>query len=97
MNSKEQKPQKEFIGVVKTCGMNKSIVVDIVTLKPDRFYDKYVKHTKRVMAHDEENSAKVGDRVRVVETRPLSKRKRWRLTNILDRAKTLEADEASSI
>ena len=78
---------KEFTGTVRSTAMNKSIVVEILTPRPDRLYRKYVKSTKRVMAHDEKNAAGVGDRVRVVECRPLSKRKRWRLVEIVEKAR----------
>lgn len=90
----EKSNKKEFIGTVKSASMNKSIVVDIVTPKPDPIYKKYVKSTKRVMAHDENNTAKPGDRVQVVECRPLSKRKRWRLVSVIERAKVLMPEEA---
>jgi small subunit ribosomal protein S17 len=82
-----RRPRKEFTGTVRSAAMDKSIVVEIVTPRKDRLYRKYVKSTKRVMAHDEKNAAGVGDRVRVVECRPLSRRKRWRLAEILEKAR----------
>lgn len=85
--------RKEFVGIVKSNLMNKSIVVDIMSQKLDKIYRKYLKKTKRVMAHDEKNEAKIGDRVKIVECRPLSKRKRWRLVEILERAKRLDSVE----
>lgn len=88
----EKNKPKEFIGVVKTNAMEKSIVVSIVTPKPDPLYRKYVKSTKSFMAHDERSEAGVGDTVRIVETRPLSKRKRWRLVEVIQKAKTLKAE-----
>jgi small subunit ribosomal protein S17 len=67
--------------------MDKTIVVAITTRMLHPLYKKYVKSTKKVKAHDEKNDAKVGDTVRVVESRPLSRDKRWRLVEILERAK----------
>lgn len=90
------KGRKEFVGTVRTTGMNKSITVEIVTPRPERLYRKYVKSTKRVMAHDEKNEARPGDTVRILETRPLSKRKRWRLVEILVRAQVLGTETAGA-
>ena len=67
--------------------MDKTIVVSIVDNVKHPLYGKIVKRTYKLKAHDEENNAKVGDRVRVMETRPLSKDKRWRLVEIIERAK----------
>jgi len=79
--------KKEFIGYVKSDKMNKTIVVVIETLTLHPLYKKYVKRIKKVKAHDEGNTAKIGDRVRVIECRPLSKEKHWKLAEILERAK----------
>ena len=79
--------RKEFIGIVKSDKMTKTIVVAIETLKLHPLYKKYVKRIKKVKAHDEKNDAKIGDRVRVIESRPLSREKRWKLVEILERAK----------
>ena len=79
--------RKEFIGIVKSDKMTKTIVVAIETLKLHPLYKKYVKRIKKVKAHDEKNDAKIGDRVRVIESRPLSREKRWKLAEILERAK----------
>ena len=82
------KPAKRsFVGVVESDKMDKSIVVKITTKKMDRLYKKYVTRTKKYMAHDENNDAHEGDTVRIVECRPLSKRKCWRLAEIVERAK----------
>ena len=67
--------------------MDKTIVVTIATKKMDRLYKKYVTRSKKYMAHDENNEAHVGDTVRIVECRPLSKNKCWRLAEIIERAK----------
>ncbi|MCL1958760.1 MAG: 30S ribosomal protein S17 [Spirochaetes bacterium] len=79
--------KKEFIGVVKSDKMEKTIVVSIETLTLHPLYKKYIKRSKKVKAHDEKNEAKIGDRVRVIECRPISKEKCWKLVEILERAK----------
>ena len=79
--------KKEFVGIVKSDKMMKTIVVAIETLTLHPLYKKYVKRVKKVKAHDEKNDAKIGDRVRVIESRPLSKEKHWKLVEILERAK----------
>ena len=82
------KPTKRsFVGIVESDKMDKSIVVKITTKKMDRLYKKYVTRTKKYMAHDENNDAHEGDTVRIVECRPLSKKKCWRLAEIVERAK----------
>jgi small subunit ribosomal protein S17 len=79
--------KKEFVGIVKSDKMMKTIVVAIETMKLHPLYKKYVKRLKKVKAHDENNDAKIGDKVRVIECRPLSREKRWRLVEILERAR----------
>ena len=79
--------KKEFSGYVKSNKMNKTIVVAIETLTLHPLYKKYVKRVKKVKADDENNEAKIGDRVRVIESRPISKEKHWKLVEILERAK----------
>ena len=82
------KPTKRsFIGIVTSDKMDKSIVVTITTKKMDRLYKKYVTRSKKYMAHDEQNDAHIGDTVRIVECRPLSKNKCWRLAEVIERAK----------
>jgi len=66
---------------------DKSIVVEVETRKQHPLFKKMVKRSKRFMAHDETNECRVGDTVRIIETRPLSKRKRWRLVEVVERAK----------
>jgi small subunit ribosomal protein S17 len=85
--AKGKSRKKEFIGTVKSDKMMKTIVVSIETMKLHPMYHKYVKRLKKVKAHDQNNEAKIGDRVRVVECRPLSREKRWRLVEILERAR----------
>jgi len=74
-------------GVVVSNKMNKTIVISIVERVRHPRYSKFVARTKKLYAHDETNGAKIGDRVRVMETRPMSKQKRWRLIEVLERAK----------
>jgi len=74
-------------GLVDSTAMDKTIVVRVVDRVRHRRYAKTVQRTKRLLAHDELNDARVGDRVRVRETRPLSKRKRWYLVEVLERAR----------
>ena len=84
---KARSGKKEFIGIVKSDKMNKTIVVAIETLALHPMYKKYVKQVKKVKAHDEKNDAKIGDRIRIIESRPVSKEKHWKLAEILERAK----------
>jgi small subunit ribosomal protein S17 len=79
--------KKEFIGTVKSNKMEKTIVVSIETLTLHPLYKKYVKRAKKVKAHDEKNEAKTGDRVRVIECKPISREKCWTLVEIIERAK----------
>ena len=74
-------------GVVDSTNMQKTIVVKVVDRVRHPLYDKTLQRTKRLYVHDEANDAKVGDRVRVQETRPLSKLKRWRLLEVVERAR----------
>jgi len=83
----ERKLRKERIGVVVSNKMEKSIVVAVKRKVKHPIYGKFVNKTKKMMAHDEENSCKIGDTVRIAETRPLSKNKNWRLVEIIERAK----------
>lgn len=74
-------------GTVVSNAMDKTIVVAVIERVRHPRYNKFVQRTKRLYAHDAANDARVGDRVRVMETRPLSRSKRWRLVEILERAK----------
>ena len=84
---KAQRGKKEFVGIVKSDKMDKTIVVSVETLALHPLYKKYVIRMKKLKAHDEKNDAKTGDRVRVAECRPISKEKCWKLEEILERAK----------
>lgn len=79
--------RKTYIGQVVSDKMMKTIVIEINTRKLHRLYKKYVVKTKRLKAHDENNEAKIGDTVEVIECRPLSKDKHWRLVRIIERAR----------
>ena len=79
--------RKERIGVVASNKMDKSIVVAIERKVKHALYGKFVKKTSRFVAHDEENTCNEGDTVKIMETRPLSKSKNWRLVEIIEKAK----------
>ena len=83
----ERNLRKERIGVVTSNKMEKSIVVSIQRKVKHPLYGKFLKKTSKFVAHDEENSCNEGDTVRIMETRPLSKNKNWRLAEIIERAK----------
>ena len=86
-NKSERTARKERIGIVTSAKMRKSITVSIERQVKHPMYGKIVKKTSKLMAHDEADDANVGDTVRIMETRPLSKNKRWRLVDIIERAK----------
>ncbi|MCK9452619.1 MAG: 30S ribosomal protein S17 [Bacteroidales bacterium] len=79
--------RKERTGVVVSNKMDKSITVEIVRRVKHPVYGKFLKKTNKFMAHDENNDCNIGDTVRIMETRPLSKNKCWRLVEIIERAK----------
>jgi small subunit ribosomal protein S17 len=83
----ERNLRKERIGVVTSNKMEKSIVVSVETKIRHPKYGKFVKHTKKFMAHDEKGECGIGDTVKIMETRPLSKLKRWRMVEIIEKAK----------
>ena len=85
--AKTRTVRKERIGLVVSDKMNKSILVAIQRQIKHPIYGKFIKKTTKLMAHDENDDANEGDTVRIVETRPLSKNKRWRLVEIVERAK----------
>jgi small subunit ribosomal protein S17 len=74
-------------GLVTSAGMDKTVVITVVERVRHAKYNKFVLRTKKLYVHDEANDAGVGDRIRVMETRPLSKSKRWRLVEVLERAR----------
>ncbi|MBK6338058.1 MAG: 30S ribosomal protein S17 [Bacteroidetes bacterium] len=83
----ERKERKTRIGVVSSNKMEKTITIVIERKMRHPFYGKFIKSTKKFHAHDEKNEANIGDVVKIMETRPLSKTKNWRLIEILERAK----------
>ena len=83
----ERNLRKTRVGLVTSDKMDKTIVVSIIDNVKHPLYGKIVKRTYKLMAHDENNECKIGDRVKVMETRPLSKDKRWRLVEIVEKAK----------
>jgi len=85
--STERNLRKTRVGKVVSDKMDKTVVVAIVDNVKHPLYKKIIKRTVKLKAHDEKNECKIGDRVEVMETRPLSKDKRWRVTNIIEKAK----------
>ena len=85
--TEERNSRKVREGLVVSNKMNQTVVIAVVERVRHAKYDKFVLRTKKLYAHDAANDANVGDRVRVMETRPMSKLKRWRLVEILERAK----------
>ena len=83
----ERNLRKTRVGKVVSDKMDKTIVVAVVDNVKHPLYNKIIKRTRKLKAHDEENTCKIGDRVRVMETRPLSKDKRWRLVEVIVKAK----------
>lgn len=83
----ERALRKQKTGVVSSVSMDKSITVVVERRLQHPIYGKFVKKTKKFMVHDEQNDCNEGDTVRIMECRPLSKRKRWRLVEVLERAK----------
>lgn len=83
----ERKLRKQRTGVVYSAKMDKTITVVVERRLKHPIYGKYVMKSKKLTAHDEENTCGEGDTVRIMETRPLSKNKRWRLVDIIERAK----------
>jgi len=87
MSENRTSRRKSRVGKVISDKMDKTIVVAVEDRKPHPLYKKIIKRTYKLKAHDENNECGIGDRVRVMETRPLSKDKRWRLAEILEKAK----------
>ena len=83
----ERNSRKARVGTVVSDKMDKTVVVEVVRQFPHRLYKKIIKRSKRFKAHDEENACGVGDIVRIMETRPMSSQKRWRVVTILEKAR----------
>lgn len=88
--------RKERTGIVIRDRMKKTVVVSVERTVMHPRYKKYLRRRTKVKAHDESNQSHVGDRVLIVECRPLSRDKRWRVSRVLERAKTMEADESKA-
>lgn len=84
--SEERNARKVQVGKVVSDKMDKTIVVAVETYKKHDLYHKRIKYTKKFKAHDENNQAQIGDTVKIMETRPLSKDKRWRLVEVVEKA-----------
>ena len=82
----ERNLRKTMIGIVSSDKMDKTVVVSVEMREMDKTYGKIKKKTYKLKAHDENNECKVGDKVKVMETRPLSKDKRWRVVEIMEKA-----------
>ena len=82
----ERNLRKEMVGIVSSNKMDKTVVVSVQTSEMNKTYGKIQKKTYKLKAHDENNECQIGDKVRVMETRPLSKDKRWRVVEILEKA-----------
>lgn len=78
--------KRELIGVVVSDKADKTIIVKVETYKKDPIYKKRIKYSKKYAAHDENNTAKIGDKVRLIATRPLSKTKRYNLVEVIEKA-----------
>lgn len=83
----ERNLRKQKIGTVTSNSMEKSIAVNVEGKEKHPIYGKFIKRSTKFIAHDEKNECQVGDKVRIMETRPLSKRKRWRLVEVIEKAK----------
>ncbi|MBI4279696.1 MAG: 30S ribosomal protein S17 [Armatimonadetes bacterium] len=90
--SEARRKRKTLVGIVRSDKMEKTVVVQVEALRRHPLYEKTVRHTRTFKAHDEQNASRAGDRVLIMETRPLSKDKRWRVVQVLgheDRADVL--------
>lgn len=86
-SSADRNSRKERIGVVESAKMDKTITVSVRRQMKHPMYGKYLERSSKHMAHDEDEQANEGDTVRIMETRPISKNKRWRLVEVIERAK----------
>ncbi len=86
-NTNDRKRRKSRIGIVSSAKMEKTITVSVERKLKHPIYGKFLKSTTKFMAHDEQNAAGLGDTVRIMETRPMSKNKRWRLVEVIEKAK----------
>ena len=89
--------RKKLVGVVVSNRMDKTAAVLVSRLKKHRTYKKYIRSQTRYMVHDPENRCMVGDRVRIIETRPISKKKRWQVLEVIESSAIQESGEAETI
>lgn len=87
MEENKRNLRKERVGIVTSNKMDKSITISVESKAKHPMYGKFIKKTSKFMAHDEKNDCNIGDTVRIMETRPLSKSKNWRLVEIIERVK----------
>jgi len=87
MELQKRNLRKERIGIVTSNAMDRSVVVSVERRVKHRIYGKYIKKTTKFFAHDEKNECNVGDRISIMETRPISKKKCWRLIKIIEKVK----------
>jgi small subunit ribosomal protein S17 len=87
MSKSETVRKTAKVGTVTSSAMDKTVVVRVDSVVLDPLYQRFVQRSRKFMAHDESNACKVGDKVQIVETRPLSRRKRWRVTQVLEQAR----------
>ena len=83
----ERNKRKVFTGIVDSNKMDKTITVKVARLVKHKTYGKYIKRSTKLTAHDPENTCRIGDKVKIVATRPISKMKRWRLLEVVERAR----------
>jgi small subunit ribosomal protein S17 len=86
MENNVRKTRTSKVGTVVSSAMDKTVVVKVERVVKHELYHRFVKRSRKFMAHDEENACKVGDRVQIVECRPLSRHKRWRVSQVIERA-----------
>ena len=89
MTTSKTRRKRTLVGVVVSDKMDKTVVVEVTRLVKHPLYKKYIRRKKRYMAHDERNEYQVGDRVQIIESRPLSRRKRWRVRALIERQQKL--------
>src|SRR5262245_9594349 len=94
-NTKQESRRTTKIGQVTSARMSKTIVVEVIRKRAHPLYKRVIAKNKKFYAHDESNAARVGDYVEIEETRPMSKLKRWRLKNIIQRAKLVAGEESA--
>ncbi len=78
--------RKQLVGVVTSDKMDKTVIVAVTTTKRHRLYGKVIRRVKKYQAHDEQNECKLGDRVQIIESKPISRHKRWAVVSIVERA-----------